>query len=352
MSSGTSSHERHAWPRLSSKTSAILPRSDPLSTISRSLPRRKSLACLDGFYSKKCQRQSSTPSDLEENIQCVPVNIRPPRKSFSAYLEPFTRRASSIQREVKTLFQPSNDYAVLPRPSHSDRTTKRRASELLRRSKSSETGDAIYRSSANLPTYESIGGREGSHPDLRPSRGAAARQAARDFGKVPSARSDSRHDSTVGFLRSLPGDSESGIDISMEKLGIYDPPAYNSVVIQKDPVASLPTELASHVLSFLDASSLMRAELVSRAWHKVASDSCLWRKVFMQMYNVDFPSQTLPLAAGGKGIGKLKTPQQSWKQMYKARQDLTRKWETGDGVAIYLNGHTDSVYCLQFDEYV
>jgi hypothetical protein len=30
---------------------------------------------------------------------------------------------------------------------------------------------------------------------------------------------------------------------------------------------------------------------------------------------------------------------------------LNDRWKTGKARAVYLNGHTDSIYCLQFDEY-
>lgn len=77
---------------------------------------------------------------------------------------------------------------------------------------------------------------------------------------------------------------------------------------------------------------------------------------------------------GGKGIGTftLKTltmgfpltvrigkmhngkyaPAQDWKKMYHVRKTINRRWKACTPNAIYLNGHTDSVYCCQFDEYV
>ena len=36
--------------------------------------------------------------------------------------------------------------------------------------------------------------------------------------------------------------------------------------------------------------------------------------------------------------------------MLQARRELQRGWENGKAAAIYLEGHTDSVYCVQFDE--
>jgi F-box and WD-40 domain protein 1/11 len=59
---------------------------------------------------------------------------------------------------------------------------------------------------------------------------------------------------------------------------------------------------------------------------------------------------------GGLGIGKFQkdkhAPGQQWQAMYHARKTIERRWKACSPSAIYLNGHTDSVYCCQFDEYV
>lgn len=34
------------------------------------------------------------------------------------------------------------------------------------------------------------------------------------------------------------------------------------------------------------------------------------------------------------------------------RRNLDQRWKDGKAAAIYLKGHTDTVYCVQFDEYV
>ncbi|KAJ1959747.1 hypothetical protein IWQ62_004492 [Dispira parvispora] len=44
-------------------------------------------------------------------------------------------------------------------------------------------------------------------------------------------------------------------------------------------------------------------------------------------------------------------PEKPWKQIYQHRYRLERRWdETGPKVVHYLNGHSDSVYCLQFHD--
>jgi F-box and WD-40 domain protein 1/11 len=117
-------------------------------------------------------------------------------------------------------------------------------------------------------------------------------------------------------------------------------------------VAYLPAELISHILSFLTPTSLMQAELVSRSWNKAASSHHVWRNVFRQEYS---HQQSSKLRATKKtqsaGLGKT-LPNQDWKKMTLVRQALDRRWKDGKAAAIYLQGHTDSVYCVQFDEYV
>ena len=54
---------------------------------------------------------------------------------------------------------------------------------------------------------------------------------------------------------------------------------------------------------------------------------------------------------GGSGLGK-RRPDQNWKRMWKVRKMLDNRWLKGQAAAIYLEGHKDSVYCVQFDEYV
>ena len=43
-------------------------------------------------------------------------------------------------------------------------------------------------------------------------------------------------------------------------------------------------------------------------------------------------------------------PNQDWKKMLLIRRALDRRWKEGKAAAIYLQGHKDSVYCVQFDE--
>jgi F-box and WD-40 domain protein 1/11 len=165
-------------------------------------------------------------------------------------------------------------------------------------------------------------------------------------------------------------DNESGVDMTcaspivradsvtekkMSKLdsGIGQTNHTNPVTV--DPFQRLPAELATTVLSNLDAASLVRAERVSRSWHEHASSPHVWRTVFLRKYEPEVHVSPAPIQMGGLGIGKMAggnpAPAQDWKKMFEARGTLDKRWKAGTPAAVYLNGHTDSVYCCQFDEH-
>ena len=109
-----------------------------------------------------------------------------------------------------------------------------------------------------------------------------------------------------------------------------------------DPVQVLPAEIMIHVLSFLDASSLIQAELISHDWYRIASSRHAWK----QVYQAEFRD------ASSKSLSTLepRLPSQDWKSMWKTRKALNQRWLDGYAAAIYLEGHADSVYCVQFDQ--
>ena len=45
--------------------------------------------------------------------------------------------------------------------------------------------------------------------------------------------------------------------------------------------------MAEHILSFLDAESLLSAELVCKEWHRVICDGHLWRKLIESKVKLD-----------------------------------------------------------------
>ena len=114
-----------------------------------------------------------------------------------------------------------------------------------------------------------------------------------------------------------------------------------------DPLSALPQELVGHILCFLDASSLLNAELVSHNWHRSASSRHVWKDVFHAEFQDGSQRGTI---IAGSGLGPGPGSRQEWKSMWRARKALQQRWIDGHAAAIYLEGHTDSVYCVQFDD--
>ncbi|KAL3453686.1 WD40-repeat-containing domain protein [Aspergillus insuetus] len=142
-------------------------------------------------------------------------------------------------------------------------------------------------------------------------------------------------------------DSESGIGIDLQDRS--ESSDLGPDIVRLDPIAFFPTEIIGQVLSYLEPESLMNCELVSRGWRKQASSKHVWRHVFRRCYvqqrSADFRPQKHLAAGLGKSVF-----QQDWKKLYLVRRALDQRWKDGKAAAIYLQGHTDSVYCVQFDE--
>ena len=179
------------------------------------------------------------------------------------------------------------------------------------------------------------------HEFIAPCSGAAARAAAAALNDFEMHRLRVAESSEIA-------DTESGIGIDMREK-IEEVPKYEVPMIRKDPFVVLPPEIVALMLSFLDAQSLASAELVSRKWNHSASSRYAWKHCFMQEVHNISPIQVDKRHLPGNGIGK-SLADQDWKQLWKTRQALRQRWKEGRAAAIYLEGHKDSVYCVQFDE--
>ena len=141
--------------------------------------------------------------------------------------------------------------------------------------------------------------------------------------------------------RDADGDIEMSTDTSAEQL-----PA-------RDPLKNLPSEIALQIFEYLDAKDIVQAERVHSSWRTLASKTSVWRNAYQRKYERQIYTEPAPIQVGGVGCGRPNLPNQQWRRMYKARTLLEANWRKGAkgaGKAIYLSGHTDSVYCLQFDE--
>lgn len=149
-------------------------------------------------------------------------------------------------------------------------------------------------------------------------------------------------ESGIGIAVSTAGDAESSTASAMD----------NGSITRVDFISRLPSEIAVQVLSHLDATHLGAAGRVSKAWNAIAQDQHIWRESFLREKTNTFAT-SLPVQPGvGGGVPPIR-PGNDWQNIYKARQELDKKWKEGTSAKpVYLNGHLDSIYCLQFDEYV
>lgn len=211
----------------------------------------------------------------------------------------------------------------------------------------------------------------GSDPPFVPDNknsGASARAAA---AAQNEAHATSRLSAVLSDLRvqelKLSRDSESGIGIDLrDRQDVVEDEApvirrstthgflfsQSPLLTSIDPMTSLPAELIAQVLCYLDPGSLLSASMASSSWHAAATSRAVWRHVFRREYGHASSRPAVPLAkAVPNGLGK-SVPDQDWKRMYLVRKNLESRWQDGKAAAIYLYGHQDSVYCVQFDEYV
>lgn len=149
-------------------------------------------------------------------------------------------------------------------------------------------------------------------------------------------------------------DVESGIGISATIPGI-SPSAEEDMsraanISKIDFIAQLPSELAIHLLGLLDAPALIKASLVSRRWHDVVGSQHIWRDACLREMGVTYATSAPVVPNTGLGL-PLPHPDCDWRQVYRVKKELARRWRAGKVARpVYLNGHSDSIYCLQFDE--
>ncbi|KAI1162295.1 quinon protein alcohol dehydrogenase-like superfamily [Nemania serpens] len=183
-------------------------------------------------------------------------------------------------------------------------------------------------------------------PIIPPHTGAAAKAAAAMQNEY-LALTQHHYISTDDF-----NDRESGIGIAVTTVESHDDGATtkDSAVVRLDFIRELPQELSVQVLAYLDAFQLGAASQVSRLWNRVIQDQYIWRQSFLREKTHTYAT-SLPVQPGvGAGVPALR-PGNDWQNIYKAREELDRRWKIGTQArAVYLNGHLDSIYCLQFDE--
>ena len=190
-----------------------------------------------------------------------------------------------------------------------------------------------------------IPGIAGAPPIIpRGSGGAAARATA-------AAQNEyfGRHRQLLSAEDQL-GDRESGIGIAITT---SEPTTYHDIqdnsISRVDFISLLPPELSIHILAHLDHHALVNTSLVSRSWAHVSRSQHIWREAFMREKSKTY-AMSLPVPLGaGLGLPAFRSDN-DWRDLYRIRQQLEHNWREGKAEPVYLNGHLDSIYCVQFDE--
>ncbi|KAF4469423.1 F-box WD-repeat [Fusarium albosuccineum] len=204
-----------------------------------------------------------------------------------------------------------------------------------------------HEQSSHLP----IPGFGGEPPVIPSNSGAAAkasaamqneyyaRQSMMWLNPTPTSDASNDRESGIGITVTLPG--AEGTDTEAEQ---------GSVISKIDFISKLPTELAIHVLACLDATALTKASEVCRNWNKIISNQHIWRESCLRETTTTYATSGPVVPGTGFGVPAI-TPNSDWKEIYRAKQELTQRWKGGKATPVYLNGHKDSIYCLQFDEH-
>jgi len=219
---------------------------------------------------------------------------------------------------------------------------------------------SFQRHSKFLPAHFDTEGPFDSHEELLspiPGNGSAPPIIPHGFGGAAARATAAAQNEYFGRNRQLLlaedqlGDRESGIGIAVTNA---DPVEYAQAVVisdisRVDFISRIPAELGIQILSHLDQETLRNASKVSRHWAQISKSQHVWREVFMREQTKTYATSK-PVALGsGLGLPEFKTDT-DWKDLYRIREQLHQNWKKGYAEAIYLNGHLDSIYCVQFDE--
>lgn len=214
----------------------------------------------------------------------------------------------------------------------------------------SSARDTLFEQSPHLP----IPG-FGNEPPIIPDNSGAAAKAAVAMQNEYYARqgmwqyptkSDEGNDRESGI----------GITVTISGAGVDDDVATEmsvdqaSVISKVDFISKLPTELAIHVLACLDAAALAKSSAVCRKWNSIIQNQHIWRESCLRETTTTYATSGPVMPNTGLGVPPI-TPTNDWKEIYRIKQDLNHRWKAGKARPVYLNGHKDSIYCLQFDEH-
>ena len=214
---------------------------------------------------------------------------------------------------------------------------------------------ASFNRQSRLPSHFDMGGGPvDSCEELMapiPGSGAAPPVIPRGSGGAARATAAAQNEYFVRHRQFLSPDDqledrESGIGIA---LTTTEPIHYDSSISRVDFVSRLPAELAIQILAHLDHHALANTVRVSKIWAQMTSSPHIWREAFLREKSRTFATGKPITPGAGLGMPAYKVDNQ-WMNLYRTKQQLEDNWREGKAEPIYLNGHMDSIYCIQFDE--
>lgn len=241
-------------------------------------------------------------------------------------------KSARPRRHSHTVDRPSTSH------SHKPWQRLRQAASFSRSSRIILSQDVVEEGESSYEEFLPIPGK-GSAPPIIPwgtGKAARATAAAQNLYHRQLLSPDEQQ-----------GDRESGIGISLTQTEVAQ---YQDTSISRvDFISLLPSELSIQILSHLDHASLRNTSRVSRNWARVSESQHIWREAFLREKSKAF-AMSQPIAPGtGLGLPAIK-PENDWKDLYRIKQQLENNWREGKAEPVYLNGHLDSIYCVQFDE--
>lgn len=151
-----------------------------------------------------------------------------------------------------------------------------------------------------------------------------------------------------------------------------------------DIIGCLPYEISLNIIALLDLRSVLACRSVCRRWNVLADDSFVWRALFYREieekgWRVNEKKAQLLIAAEQDSVSHSQRTRNrllslssvatrntsespanlnlrrlaplafDWAQLYRTRAELDRRWMSSEPRTTRIAGHTDSVYCLEFD---
>lgn len=269
-----------------------------------------------------------------------PAHVSEVEKQRAGGLRSLLRRASISIKSKTSSSRRRQSHAIQERPSTPWINRLREATSFNRQSR--------------LPSYFDAGGPVDSCEELMapiPGSRAAPPIIPRGSGGAARATAAAQNEYFVRHRQFLSPDDqmedrESGIGIA---LTTTEPIHYDTSISRVDFISRLPAELAIQILAHLDHNGLSNTTRVSKTWAQMSSSSHIWREAFLREKSRTVATGRPITPGAGLGMPTCK-PNNQWKNLYKIKQELEGNWIQGKAEAVYLNGHMDSIYCIQFDE--